>query len=93
MSEQHDIAGNAEVDQIAHQIRSLIAEIVEIPEEVIKDNSTFEELGADSLMALEIVASIEKKYRIQVPEEELQRVKSFGDTIALVREYLARAAG
>ena len=44
-------------------------------------------------MALEIVASIEKKYRIHIPEEELQRIKSFGDTIALVREYLARAAG
>jgi len=93
VNEHNDTAGNADVDQIANDIRSLIAEIVEIPEDSIKDSSSFEELGADSLMALEIVANIEKKYRIQVPEEELQRVKSFGDTIALVREYLARAGG
>lgn len=93
MSDHGEIAGSAGIDQIAGDIRALIAEIVEIPIERIKDDSSFADLGADSLMALEIVASIEKKYRIQVPEEELQRVKSFGDTIALVKEYLARAGG
>jgi acyl carrier protein len=84
-------AGGA--DRVAGEIRSLIAEIVEVPEETITESSSFADLGADSLMALEIVASIEKKYRIQIPEEELQRIRSFGDTIGLVREYLARAAG
>lgn len=81
------------LDQVAAELRRLIAEIVEVPEESITEASSFADLGADSLMALEIVANIEKKYRIQVPEEDLQRIKSFGDTIALVREYLARAAG
>lgn len=81
------------LDQVAGELRRLIAEIVEVPEESITEASSFADLGADSLMALEIVANIEKKYRIQVPEEDLQRIKSFGDTIALVREYLARAAG
>lgn len=93
MSEHKNVENSAGADQVAREIRSLIAEIVEVPEESITDNSSFADLGADSLMALEIVASIEKKYRIQVPEEELQRIRSFGDTIALVREYLARAAG
>jgi acyl carrier protein len=93
VSEHKDGESNAGVDQIASEIRRLIAEIVEVPEEAITESATFQQLGADSLMALEIVANIEKKYRIHVPEEELERVKSFGDTIALVREYLARAAG
>ena len=90
---EHEHVTSAGVDPVAKEIRSLIAEIVELPEESITESSSFQDLGADSLMALEIVASIEKKYRIQIPEEELQRVKSFGDTIALVREYLARASG
>jgi len=93
VSDHTDAEHGAGADRVASEIRSLIAEIVEVPEESITDTSSFADLGADSLMALEIVASIEKKYRIQVPEEDLQRIKSFGDTIALVREYLARAAG
>jgi acyl carrier protein len=93
VSEHKNVESSAGIDPIAKEIRSLIAEIVELPEESITESSSFQDLGADSLMALEIVASIEKKYRIHIPEEELQRVKSFGDTIALVREYLARASG
>jgi len=93
VSDHKDAEQEAGTDKVASEIRSLIAEIVEVPEESITDTSSFADLGADSLMALEIVASIEKKYRIHVPEEDLQRIKSFGDTIALVREYLARAAG
>ena len=93
MSEDKNVESGVGADTVAKEIRSLIAEIVELPEESITESSSFQDLGADSLMALEIVASIEKKYRIHIPEEELQRIKSFGDTIALVREYLARAAG
>ena len=76
-------------EQVASEVRSLIAEIVEISEEEIDDNAVFgEDLDVDSLLALEIVASIEKKYRIQIPEEQLSRVKTVNDTIALAREYL-----
>jgi acyl carrier protein len=90
---ESDTPDGASVRQIAAEIRSLIAEIIEIPEDRITEDSSFADLGADSLMAFEIVASIEKKYRIHVPEDELQRVKTFADTIALVKEHLARAAG
>lgn len=83
----------ASVNRITAEIRTLIADIIEIPEADIKDESSLGDLGADSLMAFEIVASIEKKYRIHVPEEEVQRVKTFADTIALVKEHLARAGG
>jgi acyl carrier protein len=76
-------------ERISAEVRSLIADIIERPEEEIQGDISFAELGADSLMALEIVASIEKKYRIQVPEEHLQRVKTFNDVVMLVREHVA----
>lgn len=90
MNEHRDTQGVVDVDRISGEIRSLIAEISEVPEEQITDGVPFADLHIDSLMALEIVAHIEKKYRIHIAEEDLQRVKSFGDTIALVSEHLAR---
>jgi len=81
------------LEQISADIRSLVAEILEIPAEQIDGNASFfEDLGVDSLMGLEIVAAVEKKYRIQIPEENLQRVKTLNDTIALAREYLEKRA-
>ena len=49
------------------EIRKLISEITEVPEaEITDDAQFFDDLGVDSMMALEIVASIEKKYNISV---------------------------
>ncbi len=74
------------------EIRQIIADIVEIPpEQVGDDTSLADELGVDSLMALEIVATIEKKYRVQIPEEKLQQVKTLNDTVALAQEYLGKS--
>lgn len=77
------------IDQIRAEVKSLISEIIEVPETQIGDYASFaDDLDVDSLMALEIVASIEKKYRVQIPEENLQRVKTFNDTVALVQEFI-----
>ena len=78
--------------KIRTEIRQIIADIVEIPAEQVGDNTSLaDELGVDSLMALEIVATIEKKYRVQIPEEKLQRVKTLNDTVALAQEYLGQS--
>lgn len=43
------------------EIRGLIAEIIEKdPAEILPDAKFFEDLGVDSMMALEIMAAIEK---------------------------------
>jgi acyl carrier protein len=81
---------NIGFEQIEAEIRGLIAEIIEVPPEQILGTSSFaDDLGVDSLMALEIVASIEKKYRVQIPEAKLQQVKTLNDTIALARACIS----
>jgi len=39
-------------------------------------------------LALEIVAGIEKKYRVAIPEEKLMKMTSLKDTLGLVKEYV-----
>ena len=42
----------------------------------------------DSMMALEILASIEKKYRIVIPEDTLPKFTSLNKTIEIVKGIL-----
>ncbi|MFZ2602942.1 MAG: acyl carrier protein [Candidatus Omnitrophota bacterium] len=73
------------------EIRGLIAEIIEKdPAEILPDAKFFEDLGVDSMMALEIMAAIEKKYRITIPEEKLQQLTTLKETISVAKEYLAK---
>jgi len=81
-----------DIAQTRDEVRQIIADIVEVsPEEVGDDTSLADVLNVDSLMALEIVATIEKKYRVKIPEERIQQVKTLNDTVALAQEFIAGA--
>ena len=74
---------------LEQEIRGMVAEIIEKNPEDVKINSQFvKDLGVDSMMALEILAALEKKYRIIIPEENLMKLKSLADTVKLVETFL-----
>ena len=74
---------------LEEELREIISKIVEIdPEKITLDARFVEDLGMDSMMALEILAGIEKKYKIQVPEEKLVNLKNLNEAIKLTKECL-----
>ncbi len=78
------------MQDLENEIRAIIAQIVEKePAEVTLDAKFFEDLGMDSMMALEIMAAIEKKYKISIPEEKLTQLTTLRQTVAVAQEYLA----
>ena len=73
------------------EIKKLVADIAEKTPEEIKDDATFsEDLGIDSMMALEIVATIEKKYKIMIPENEIPNIRSLQNVYDLVEKLIKK---
>ena len=71
------------------ELRKLVAEIVEIdPERITPDASFVEDLGMDSMMALEILASVEKKYKLKIPEEYLTKVSTLSNLVEITNKFL-----
>jgi len=76
---------------VENDIRELVAEILETEPGKIDTNAHFvKDLGMDSMMALEILAGIEKKYRIVIPEETLPKFTSLRATITIVEGILKK---
>ena len=46
------------------------------------------DLGIDSLMALEVMVSLSKKYQIEIPEEEFAPLENVNDAVDLVMEHV-----
>lgn len=64
-----------------------MAEVLEIDIDELTDTGDFvEEYEADSLRAIEILARIEKQFRIEIPQEELAQMRN----LRAVNEVLAR---
>lgn len=74
---------------VEQDIRNLVAEILETEPASIDGNANFvKDLGMDSMMALEILAGIEKKYRIVIPEETLPKFTDVNTTVKIVKGLL-----
>jgi acyl carrier protein len=67
---------------LKEELRSLIAEIAEI--DTIPDDALFKDLGIDSMMGVEIVAAIERQYKVKFADAELSEVTTLNRSLALV---------
>jgi acyl carrier protein len=62
------------------ELQELAAEILGIePDAVQLDKSFARDLAADSLDLVELIAAVEDKYDVELPEEELANMKVIGD--------------
>lgn len=67
---------------IFEEIREVICEQLEVTPDEVTLETTFEELGADSLDLFQVVIEIEEKYNIQLDEAE--KIKSVKDAVEFV---------
>jgi acyl carrier protein len=73
------------------ELQELAAEILGVePEQVQMDVSFARDLAADSLDLVELIAAVEDKYDVELPEEELEKMKNVGDLWAFLEEKAAQ---
>lgn len=78
---------NAEV--VRAEIKRLVAELTEREESEITDTASFtDDLGVDSLMAIEVMVALDKRYKIDIPEEEFNKIKNVNDAVASVLRHV-----
>ncbi|NLW30525.1 MAG: acyl carrier protein [Fibrobacter sp.] len=80
-------------EEIKDTIRELITEIAEdmdVDEESITDDASFvEDMGLDSMALLEVLATMEKKFGISIPESEFPNITSINKCTDTVQKYLS----
>lgn len=68
------------------ELRGFVAEVLDVEEEEVTDEADFvKDLGVDSLMALEVMVELEKKYAVKLEEREMKSIT----TLRKVHDLLA----
>jgi len=81
-------------EDIRAEVKRLIAEVTEREPDEITDSALFaDELGVDSLMAMEVMVAVDKKYKINIPEDEFAKIKNVNDTVEVVSRHIASVNG
>lgn len=57
-------------------------------EAITADTRIAEDLGADSLDVVELLMSIEDEFDVEVPDEEIENVKTVGDVVDYIQAHM-----
>ena len=81
--------GHLTVEHIRNEIKRMIADVTERePDEIPDDASFSDDLGVDSLMAMEVMITMDKRFKIDIPEQEFMKATNVADAVAMVQRYL-----
>jgi acyl carrier protein len=79
---------------VAKELKEIMAARLGLPpEQLVPEARLVDDLGLDSLDAVELAISVERKFDIEVPEEELTKLKTVADMVALVESRMKQAPG
>lgn len=73
---------------IYESVRELLRTQLEIEEDKINAETTFDELGADSLDLIDVVSDIESEYEVEIADSDFDKIKTVGDILKLLGERL-----
>ena len=80
-------------NEIETKVRKVLAEQLAVDEAQVTPEARFaEDLNADSLDLTEAVLALEDEMGIEIPEDEMEKVKTVGQAIELVASKLGVAA-
>ena len=79
------------MDDIESRIIELVAKTKGVPASNVGIDSTFEELQIDSLDKINLSFAVEEMFKIEIPDESLNSLKTVGDVVRGVESLLAAA--
>ena len=75
-------------DELTQRVLKTIASAQRIPVEKVKIDSTFEELGIDSMDGVNILFALENEFDITIPDEAAKQIRSIQEMVDGVDKLL-----
>ena len=75
-------------EEIDTKVREIICQQLEVSSEQLKPSSSFvDDLKADSLAVVELVLALEQEFKMEIPEEDTEQIKTVGDALTYVKTH------
>ena len=70
---------------VLEKVKAILSEQFDVEEDSITaDTSIADDLGADSLDVVDLLMSIEDEFEIEVPDEEIDNIKTVGELVKYI---------
>ncbi len=74
--------------EIFEKIRDIIADQLDVADKdsITEASVITDDLGADSLDVVDLVMAIEDEFSVEIPEDEVENIKTVGDIVKYVED-------
>jgi acyl carrier protein len=71
---------------VFEKVKKIIVEQLGVEEdEVTRESSFIDDLGADSLDIVELIMALEEEFDIEIPDSEAEKIASVGDAVDYIK--------
>ncbi|MBU0508492.1 acyl carrier protein [bacterium] len=80
-------------NELESKVRKIIADRLQVDEASVTPNASFvEDLGADSLDLVELVMAFEEEFKLEIPDQDAETMKTVGTAYEYLNKKLAENA-
>jgi len=73
---------------IEERVKKVIEEQLSVnPEQITREASFIDDLGADSLDTVELVMALEEEFGIEIPDDEAEKITKVGEAIDYITAH------
>ena len=74
---------------VLDKMKDILVEQLECdPEDITMESLLVDDLGADSLDAIDIVMSVEDTFKVEVPDEIIEKIETVGDIVNDIEDHI-----
>ena len=74
---------------VLDKMKDILVEQLECdPEDITMESLLVDDLGADSLDAIDIVMSVEDTFEVEVPDEIIEKIETVGDIVNYIENHI-----
>ncbi len=72
---------------VLEKVKAILCDQLDVEEDSINlDSSVTDDLGADSLDVVDLVMSLEEEFDIEIPDEDVENMKTVGNIVKYIEE-------
>jgi len=80
--------GSVMADELTDKVVAIIAERLDVEKEKVTMEASFQnDLGADSLAIVELVMELEEEFKIEISDEEAEKITTVKDAVDFIRAH------
>jgi acyl carrier protein len=76
---------------VEERVKKIVVEQLGVEESQVTTEASFvDDLGADSLDTVELVMALEEEFKLEIPDEEAEKISTVGQAVKYIEEHLPK---